>query len=134
MAKKILVVDDLEQNRMLLKDVLEYYGYEVVEAVNGEEGVRRALAELPDLILMDIHMPVMDGYTALRILRRDPLTQGLRVAALTSLAGGDDTRSVFAAGADGYIPKPIDIRELPAMMEKIMAGEGKPAEEESKVH
>lgn len=131
MAKKILVVDDLEQNRMLLKDVLEHYGYEVVEAANGKEGVKMALAELPDLILMDMHMPVMDGYAALQILRRDPLTQGLRVAALTSVAGGDDNGSVFAAGADGYIPKPINIRELPAMMEKIMAGERKPAEAES---
>lgn len=125
MAKKILVVDDIEQNRMLLKDVLKYFGYEVVEAGNGEEGIQVAREELPDLILMDMNMPVMDGYTALQILRGDPLTQGLKVAAITSFASGTDNGSVFAAGADGYIPKPVDIRELPAMMEKIMAGEGK---------
>ena len=125
MAKKILVVDDLEQNRMLLKDVLRYFGYEVVEAGNGEEGVKVAREELPDLILMDMNMPIMDGYTALRILRGDPLTQGLRVVALTSFAAGDENMSMFVAGADGYIPKPVDIRELPSMVEKIMAGEGK---------
>ncbi|MFA6498345.1 MAG: response regulator [Desulfurivibrionaceae bacterium] len=129
MAKKILVVDDLEQNRMLLKDVLRYFGYAVVEASNGEEGVKMAREELPDLILMDMNMPVMDGYTALQVLRRDPLTRGLRVVAVTSFAEGNDNGSMFAAGADGYIPKPIDIRELPAMVEKILAGEGKRAGE-----
>lgn len=132
MAKKILVVDDMEQNRMLLRDVLEYFGYEVVEAGNGEEGVRMAREELPDLILMDMNMPVMDGYAALHILRNDPLTRGLRVAAITSLAVGNDDRSVFAAGADGYIPKPIDIRGLPDMVENILAGEGNPARQEGK--
>ncbi|MFA7348319.1 MAG: response regulator [Desulfurivibrionaceae bacterium] len=129
MAKKILVVDDVAQNRMLLRDVLGYFGYEVVEAGDGEEGVRMAREELPDLILMDMNMPVMDGYTALRILRSDPLTRGLRVAAITSFAMGNDNGSLFAAEADGYISKPIDIRELPAMMEKILAGEGKTMEE-----
>jgi CheY-like chemotaxis protein len=132
MAKKILVVDDVAQNRMLLKDVLRYFGYEVVEAGDGEEGVRMAREELPDLILLDMNMPVMDGYTALRILRSDPLTRGLRVAAITSFAMGNDNGSLFAAEADGYIPKPIDIRELPARMEKILAGEGKTAGEEGK--
>lgn len=126
MAKKILVVDDMAQNRMLLKDVLRYFGYEVVEAGNGEEGIQVARKELPDLILMDMNMPIMDGYTALQILRSDPLTRGLKVAAITSFAAGSDNGSMFAAGADGYIPKPVDIRELPAMIEKIMAGEGKP--------
>lgn len=122
MAKKILVVDDLEQNRMLLKDVLEYFGYDVVEAGNGEEGVKLARDELPDLILMDMNMPVMDGYAALKALRSDPLTRGLRVAAITSFAVEDDVRSVMSAGADGYIPKPIDIRGLPAVVEKMLAG------------
>lgn len=129
MAKKILVVDDLAQNRMLLRDVLNYFGYEVVEAGNGEEGIKVAREELPDLILMDMNMPVMDGYAALRLLRSDPRTQGLRVAAITSFAVGNDDLNVFAAGADGYIPKPFDIRELPMMVEKIMAGEGNPAGE-----
>ena len=125
MAKKILVVDDLEQNRMLLNDVLRYFGYEVVEAANGKEGIKVAREELPDLILMDMNMPVMDGYTALQLLRSDPLTRGLKVAAITSFAAGSGNGSVFAAGADGYIPKPVNIRELPGMVEKIMAGEGK---------
>lgn len=124
MAKKILVVDDLEQNRRLLKDVLEHFGYQVVAAGNGEEGVKVAREELPELILMDMNMPVMDGYTALQVLRSDPRTRGLKVAALTAFAPGEDNRNVFAAGADGYIQKPIDIKELPAMVEKIMAGEG----------
>lgn len=129
MAKKILVVDDLEQNRMLLKDALRYFGYEVVEAGNGEEGVKVAREELPDLILMDMNMPVMDGYAALQVLRSDPLTRGLKVAAVTSFSAGNENESGFAAGADGYIPKPIDISELPAMVERIIAGGGKPAAE-----
>jgi CheY-like chemotaxis protein len=124
MAKRILVVDDAEQNRMLLRDVLEYFGYEVAVAGNGEEGVRLARETLPDLILMDMNMPVMDGYTALRIIRSDPRMRGIRVAAITSFAVGEGGRSVLAAGADGYIPKPIDIRALPAMVEKILAAEG----------
>lgn len=126
MAKKILVVDDLEQNRMLLKDALRYFGYEVVEASNGEEGVKVAREELPDLILMDMNMPVMDGYTALQALRNDPLTQGLKVVAVTAFS---ENESGFAAGADDYISKPIDIRKLQATVERTIAGGGKPAGE-----
>ncbi|HEY6837133.1 MAG TPA: response regulator [Geobacteraceae bacterium] len=128
MAKKILVVDDLEQNRLLLRDVLEYFGYEVVEAGNGEEGVKMAREHLPDLILMDMSMPVMDGYAALHILRSDPLTRAIRVAAITSFAPEDATRDVFAAGADEYIPKPIEIKKLPGLVEKMLGSNAVPAE------
>ena len=131
MAKKILVVDDMEQNRLLLRDVLEYFGYEVVEAGNGAEGVRMAREHLPDLILMDMSMPVMDGYAALRILRNDPLTRKLRVVAITSFTEEDENRNVYTAGADGFIPKPIDIRKLPAMVEEIMASKKTATEKEA---
>lgn len=123
MAKRILVVDDSEQNCLLLRDVLEFFGYEVAVASNGDEGVRLVRELLPDLVLMDMNMPVMDGYTALRIIKNDPVTQGVRVAAITSYAVGEGDRSAAAAGADGYIPKPIDVRALPDLVEKLLLGE-----------
>lgn len=116
MAKKILVVDDLEQNRMLLKDVLEHFGYEVVEADNGEEGVKMAREELPDLILMDMNMPVMNGLEAGKLLRSDPRTKEIKILALSAFNTIDDKDIFFATGFDGYIEKPIDIRELPKII------------------
>ena len=122
MAKRILVVDDSEQNRVLLREVLEHFGYEVAVANNGEEGVRLAREWLPDLVLMDMIMPVMDGYTALRIIKSDPAIQGVRVAAVTSFTADEGDRIAAAAGADGYISKPIDIRTLSGLVAQLLAG------------
>lgn len=120
MAKTILVVEDNEQNRTLLKDILEYYGYLVIEAANGADGVARAREHLPDLILLDIQMPVMNGFAVLRALRDDPAGRGVPVIALTSFAMKGDREKIMAAGFQGYIAKPIDTRELPKMVEGFL--------------
>lgn len=120
MAKTILVVEDNEQNRTLLKDVLEYHGYLVIEAANGADGVARAREHLPDLILLDIQMPVMNGFAALQALRDDPASRGIAIIALTSFAMKGDREKIMAAGFQGYIAKPIDTRELPKMVAGFM--------------
>ncbi|MCM2358376.1 MAG: response regulator [Geobacteraceae bacterium] len=120
MAKKILVVEDNDQNRTLISDVLEYYGYTVVEAMDGADGVAKAREQLPDLILLDIQMPVMNGFTALQALRDDPLMREIRVIALTSFAMKGDRERIMAAGFQGYIAKPIDTRELPKLVEQFL--------------
>lgn len=122
MAKKILVVEDNDQNRTLISDVLEYYGYTVIEAVDGADGVAKASEHLPDLILLDIQMPVMNGFAALQALRDAPLMREIRVIALTSFAMKGDRERIMATGFQGYIAKPIDTRELPRMVEQFLEG------------
>lgn len=116
MAGKILVVEDNELNRILLKDVLEHYGYEVTEAVNGAEGLERARAHPPGLLFLDIQMPVMDGFAVIRALRNEPVPGLGKIIALTSFAMRGDRERIMAAGFDGYLTKPIDTRELPHMV------------------
>jgi two-component system cell cycle response regulator DivK len=116
MAHKILIVEDNENNRSLLRDVLNYHGYEVSEASDGQDGVNLARELLPDLILMDIQMPGMDGMTAGSILKRDPATSGLKIIALTSFAMRGDLEKFLSAGFDGYLSKPISTRELPELV------------------
>jgi len=118
MALKILIVEDNDKNRLLIKDILLYYGYEVLEAENGEQGVASAKKHLPDLILMDIQMPVMDGFKALAILKSDAATKSIRVLAMTSFAMKGDKEKIMQAGFDDYIAKPIDTRKLPALVKK----------------
>ena len=120
MNKKILVVENNEKNRVLMRDVLKYYGYEVIEAVNGEEGVRVAKEEMPDLILMDIQMPVIDGFTAIQALKEEPATKVIKIIALTSFAMKGDKEKIMNAGFDHYIAKPVDTRELPGIIQGIM--------------
>lgn len=122
MNRKILVVEDNENNRRLIRDVLLYYGYEVIEAGDGVEGVRLAKEHLPDLILLDIQMPVMNGFTALNVLREAPETKNIKVIAMTSFAMTGDKERIMAAGFDDYISKPIDTRELPKLVERMLAG------------
>ncbi|MEK6743295.1 MAG: response regulator [Nitrospirota bacterium] len=123
MSKKILVVEDNGKNRMLIKDILLYHGYEVIEAENGKIGVELAKQHLPDLILMDIQMPVMDGFTAIVLLKNDPDTKSIRMIALTSFAMKGDKEKIMRAGFDDYIAKPIDTRKLPEIVKKY-AGNG----------
>jgi two-component system, cell cycle response regulator DivK len=124
MARKVLVVEDNELNRTLLRDVLEYYGYEVSEAANGAEGIERALEHPPDLILLDIQMPVMDGFAAIGTLRNDPTPGVTKIIALTSFAMRGDRELIMAAGFDGYLTKPIDTRKLPQMVREWLGEEG----------
>ena len=120
MGKKILVVEDNPNNRKLIKDVLNYYGYEVVEAKNGEEGINLAREHSPSLIIMDIQMPVMDGITAAKILKNDPKTRGIKMIALTSFAMKGDKERFIEAGFDDYISKPINTRQLPELVKKYI--------------
>lgn len=124
MAPQILVVEDNEQNLVLMRDILTYHGYAVLTARNGEEGVRLAREERPDLILMDMQMPVLDGFTAVNILRRDPGLHGLKIIAVTSFAMAGDKEKALQAGCDDYLSKPVDILELRATVKKHL-GEGK---------
>lgn len=112
MAKRILVIEDQEDNRAILRDLLSATGFDLIEAVNGAEGVAKAAAEKPDLILMDIQMPVMDGYEATRRIKADPATAAIPVVAVTSYALSGDEAKTKAAGCDGYVTKPYSPRQM----------------------
>ncbi len=120
MSGKILVVEDNVNNQLLIRDILEYHGYKVITANNGEEGIRMAREYKPALICMDLQMPVMDGLTAIRILKGDPETNGIIVLAVTSFAMVGDREKALEAGADDYITKPINTRDLPLLIEKLL--------------
>lgn len=108
----ILIVEDNERNRKLVRDVLAFHGYRLVEAETGEDGVRLARELHPDLVLMDIHLPGIDGITALSQLRSDPTTRAIPVIAVTASAMTQDRQKIMAAGFDGYHSKPIRVREF----------------------
>lgn len=115
--KKILVVEDVDFNRDLVVQLLEDQ-YQVIEAVNGQEGVSIAEKEKPDLILMDLSLPVMDGWEATRILKADPELQFIPVIALTAHAMKGDQKKALAAGCDDYLAKPLDEDELLSKIER----------------
>lgn len=108
----ILVVEDNLQNLRLARLVLEREQHTVLEAMDGESGLLLAREARPDLVLMDVQMPGMDGLTVVRALRADPATAGLKVLALTALAMKGDAERVLAAGCDAYLAKPFQYREL----------------------
>ena len=118
MAHKILIVEDNDNNRTLLKDVLSFHGYDITVAADGHEGVTLARKLMPDLILMDIQMPGMDGMTAGRILKGDLATSHLTIIALTSFAMQGDQEKFLNAGFDGYLSKPINTRQLPIQVKQ----------------
>lgn len=113
---KILLVEDNEMNRDMLSRRLVRKGYEVIIAVDGNEGVSKAQTEAPDLILMDMSLPVLDGWEATKILKTFPATQSIPVIALTAHAMAGDREKALQAGCDDYDTKPI---ELPRLLEKI---------------
>ena len=118
MPAKILIVEDNEKNRTLIKDLLEYYGYEVLTAADGAAGVALAKEHLPEAVLLDIQMPVMDGLTAAKIIRADPATTSIKLIALTSFAMKGDRERMLEAGFDDYVAKPIDTRTLPELVRR----------------
>lgn len=120
MTKKILIVEDNEKNRRLIRDVLTYYGYEIIEAEDGEQGIKMAEEQGPDLILMDMQMPVMDGFAATRLLKSNPSTKNIKIIAVTSFAMAGDKDNILEAGANEYISKPINTRELPKLVERVL--------------
>ncbi len=112
MGKRILVVEDQEDNRRILRDLLTSVGYEIIEATTGEEGVAMAETGGPDLILMDIQLPGIDGYEATRRVRAHPALRQIPIIAVTSYAlSGDDVKAI-EAGCTDYVPKPFSPRSL----------------------
>ncbi|MBM4140070.1 MAG: response regulator [Nitrospira sp.] len=117
---KILIVEDNEKNLKLFRSLLNSQGYETIEARDGEEGVRLAKYQKPDLILMDIQMPVMDGGTATRILKENPETKNIPVIALTSYAMKGDRERFLSEGFVKYIAKPIKLDEFLEVVRKYL--------------
>jgi CheY-like chemotaxis protein len=117
----ILIVDDNEQNRRLARDVLQFAGFRTLEAAGGVEGVALAVEHGPDLVLMDIRMPDMNGTEAVRKLREDERTAAIRVVALTSSTMKGDRERFLADGFDGYLEKPIRVREFPDQVRGFLA-------------
>lgn len=118
MAKKILIVEDNEENLDLFSTLLKRRGYETLEARNGVEGVRLAFEENPHLILLDIQMPVMDGWEALKILKEEPSTRDIPSIALTADDIREGRQGFIKLGFDDYIPKPIILKELMRIVEE----------------
>ena len=116
----ILVVEDNEKNRKLVRDVLSFKGYQVIEAETGEDGVRLARERLPRLVLMDIQLPGIDGIEALRQLRADEATHAIPVVAVTASAMDRDRQKIMAAGFDGYQSKPLNVKEFVAAVQAIL--------------
>ena len=120
MGKTILLVEDEPKNMKLLRDLLQRFGYEILEASDGEEGVKSAGEKIPNLILMDIMMPKMDGLEATRIIKANTQTKQIPIIALTSYAMKGDRERTIEAGCDGYIAKPIDIQEVLKTIEHFL--------------
>ncbi|HEY2655289.1 MAG TPA: response regulator [Solirubrobacteraceae bacterium] len=120
-GKVILIVEDNARNLKLARDVLNHVGYRTLEAENAEDGLALARAERPDLVLMDVQLPGMDGLEALARLRTDPLTADIPVVALTAFAMREDRDRLLAVGFDAYLEKPIDVREFPRQVEAVLA-------------
>ena len=118
---KILLVEDNEMNRDMLSRRLVKRGYEVVVAVDGQEGVEKARAEAPALVLMDMSLPVLDGWEATRALRADPATRAIPVIALTAHAMAGDREKAFAAGCDDFDTKPIELDRLLGKIEALLS-------------
>jgi two-component system, cell cycle response regulator DivK len=123
---RILVVEDNPKNMKLVRDVLEYSGYEVIEATTGEDGVRLAETERPQLILMDLQLPGIDGAEALRRIRVGQDGRHVTVVAVTAFAMDEDRIRAFASGFDGYVEKPISVSRFPQQVRDFLDRGGPP--------
>ena len=121
MTKRILVVEDTEDNRQIMRDLLTAAGFEMVEAEDGAAGVAAAEREKPDLILMDIQLPVMDGYEATRRIKANAALKHIPIIAVTSYALSGDEEKARAAGCDGYVTKPFSPRQLLAKVREHLS-------------
>jgi two-component system cell cycle response regulator DivK len=119
---RILIVEDNEKNLKLVRDVLLQSGFETAEARTAEEALDLVASGAPDLILMDIELPGMDGFEAVRRLKADPATAAIPVCALTAFAMNDDRDRCLRAGFDGYLSKPITVAEFPGQVRDLLAG------------
>ena len=118
--KKILIVEDTEANKYLIKFILENRGHEVLEAATGEEGVEVAIKEKPDLIIMDLQLPGIDGLEATRRIRESEADGDIQIIALTSYVMPDDRKRALEAGCNGYIEKPINPETFIGEIEKYL--------------
>ncbi len=125
-GEKILIVEDNPMNLELATDLLEAAGYVVIQAGTAEEGIKLARDEFPDLILMDVGLPGMDGLEATGVLKQDPATKDIPVIAITAHAMKGDEEKALAAGCAGYITKPIDTRAFPKMVTRFIESAGVP--------
>ncbi|HSD50642.1 MAG TPA: response regulator [Candidatus Methylomirabilis sp.] len=120
MTARILAIEDHEDNRRILRDLLRSAGYEVIEAVTGQEGITLAESSCPDLILMDIQLPDVDGYEATRRIKANPALRAIPIIAVTSYAlSGDDVKAL-QAGCDAYVTKPYSPRALLAKIREYL--------------
>jgi two-component system, cell cycle response regulator DivK len=124
MKKRILSVEDTEDNRRIIRDLLTSFGYEIIEAVDGAEGLAMAQSEIPDLILMDIQLPVMDGYETTRRIRAIPELARVPIIAVTSYALSGDEAKAREAGCDAYVSKPFSPRLLLAKVREFLPEAG----------
>ena len=120
MSKRILVVEDQEDNRQILRDLLDSIGHEMIEAHDGEAAVAQATKHRPDLILMDIQLPVMDGYEATRRIKAIPELCAIPIIVVTSYALSGDEEKAHAAGCDAYVTKPYSPRQLVAKIKEFL--------------
>ncbi|MBF8249223.1 MAG: response regulator receiver [Bacteroidetes bacterium] len=121
MPEKILVIEDNEQNRILMRQILTHHGYDVLEAADGLTGLEMARAHTPALILLDIQMPVMNGFMVIRELRNNPELRKIKVIAVTSFAMKGDREKALQAGFDEYVTKPIDTRKFPELVKQVLS-------------
>jgi len=120
MTKSILVVEDQEDNRQILRDLLSTGDYELIEAENGQEAIDAVAKKIPDLILMDIQLPVMDGYEATRRIKANPDWKEIPIIVVTSYALSGDAEKARAAGCDDYVTKPYSPRQLLAKIREFL--------------
>ena len=119
-GNNVMVVEDNEKNRKLMRVILKAKGYNVVEAATGEEAIGILKNQKPDIILMDIQLPGIDGLTLIKQIKADTSTKDVPILAVTAYAMKGDEQKIMAAGADGYLSKPINTQELPAIVEKYI--------------
>jgi len=123
MTKRILIIEDQEDNRTIMRDLLTGAGFELIEAADGEEGVKLAQSERPDLILMDIQLPVIDGYEATRRIKAIVELKSIPIIAVTSYALSGDEAKTREAGCNGYVAKPFSPRQLLAKVREFLPDE-----------
>ena len=118
----VLIIEDNDKNMKLARDVLQNKGYKTLEAVTGEEGVKLAKENIPDLVLMDIQLPGINGIDAFKQIRADPKTSRIPVVALTASVTPTDRSAIMAAGFDAFIGKPINLKEFVATVKRLVEG------------
>ena len=120
----ILVVEDNDKNRKLVRNILEFRGYRIIEVTTAEEGLEIACVQHPALILMDIQLPGIDGITAMKQLKANPKTQGISIIAITASAMTNNRTSMLAEGFDGYQTKPISLKDFLGEIQRVLALRG----------